>query len=174
MAFPMTSMKRSKSGAYKARKGIPKDVRAEYKKLHGPVWEEQFHAPAGTSLSSAKALHSEWLADIENRVAAIRASVRGEGRELTRRQAHGLAGEWYRWFVSTWWSDRGAFVEKLQEFAPAWFMEHPERDPEWGWSKEPEARTQMPRAFKASAMSLSVPAPARRMSRMMGSTLAAC
>ena len=44
MAFIMTSLKRSKSGSYTARKGIPKDVRAEYKRLYGPAWEAQFRS----------------------------------------------------------------------------------------------------------------------------------
>jgi hypothetical protein len=61
MAFAMTSLKRSKSGSYTARKGIPKDVRAEYQRLYGPGWEEQFHAPAGVPPAEAKARFNDWL-----------------------------------------------------------------------------------------------------------------
>jgi len=48
MAFRMPGLKRSKSGAYTARKGIPVDVRAEYQRLYGRSWEELFRLPAGT------------------------------------------------------------------------------------------------------------------------------
>jgi hypothetical protein len=35
MAFRMSSLARTKSGAYKARIGIPKDVREDYRALYG-------------------------------------------------------------------------------------------------------------------------------------------
>jgi hypothetical protein len=38
-------------------------------------------------------------AEIESRIAALRAKQRGEGHDLTQREARALAGEWYKWFV---------------------------------------------------------------------------
>jgi hypothetical protein len=35
----MAALNRSKSGAYTARKSIPKDVQAEYERLYGQRWE---------------------------------------------------------------------------------------------------------------------------------------
>ncbi len=99
MAFRMSSLTRTKSGAYRARIGIPEDVRDEYQALYGKRWEELFHRPASLSLSKAKADHSEWVAEIESRFATLRAQRRGEGHDLTERQARALAGEWYRWYV---------------------------------------------------------------------------
>jgi hypothetical protein len=47
---------------YRARIGIPKDVRDDYEALRGRRWEELFHRPASLPLSKAKADHSEWVA----------------------------------------------------------------------------------------------------------------
>ena len=99
MAFTMARLNRRPSGAFTARKVIPQDVRAEYQRVYGQGWEVKFSAPAGTPPAQAKALHNEWLAETENRFSAIRAEQRGEGRPLTIREARGLAGDWYRWFV---------------------------------------------------------------------------
>jgi hypothetical protein len=52
-----------------------------------------------TAHQRAKALHGAWLEEIESRVATIRAKQRGEGHDLTQRQAQALASEWCRWFV---------------------------------------------------------------------------
>jgi hypothetical protein len=99
MAFRMSSLTRKKSGAYKGRIGIPKDVRDDYQALYGKRWEEKFHRPASLPLSKAKVDHSEWEAEIESRIAALRAKQRGEGHDVTQREARALAGEWYKWFV---------------------------------------------------------------------------
>jgi len=63
-------------------------------------WEELFHRRASLPLSMAKVDHSEWEAEIESRFAALRAKQRGEGRDLTQREAQALAGEWYRWYIN--------------------------------------------------------------------------
>jgi hypothetical protein len=39
-------------------------------------------------------------ATISGRINSLRAASQGEGQSLTQREAHGLAGEWYLWFVS--------------------------------------------------------------------------
>jgi hypothetical protein len=71
--------------------------------------------PAGTPKPQAKALHGEWLAEVETRIERIRAAAKGMGQPLTQRNALALAGEWYKWFVARHeeapgspehWSDR--------------------------------------------------------------------
>jgi integrase len=130
MAFRMSSLARTRSGAYRARIGIPKDVRDDYQALYGKRWEELFHRPASFPLSKAKADHSEWVAKIESRIAAIRATQRGEGHDLTPRQAHGLAGEWYRWYIrfheenpgqSEHWAEHSEFLlDRIADVAGEW------------------------------------------------------
>src|SRR3974390_1073433 len=99
MAFVIAALKRARSGAYTARKGIPKDVQEEYARLYGMRWEAKLTLPAQLKHQEAKARHGEWVAEVEARIAASRAKRRGERQSLTQRQATALAGEWYRWFV---------------------------------------------------------------------------
>jgi integrase len=101
-------MARVKSGAFKARKGIPADVRNEYAALHGRRWEELFRAPQDCTPQRAKALRNEWEAEIDTRIATLRAKQRGEGRDLTQKQAHALAGDWYRWFTALYEDNPGS------------------------------------------------------------------
>jgi integrase len=98
--YSMTTLKPAKSGAFKARKRLPADVRSEYQALYGPAWEVKLHIPAGTPWDKAKAEHAAWLAQVEGRIAALRACKGGKGVDLTQRQADALAGDWYRWFTS--------------------------------------------------------------------------
>jgi hypothetical protein len=91
MAFRMSSLTRTKSGAYRARIGIPADVRDDYQALYGKRWEELFHRPASLPLPKAKADHAEWIAEIESRISALRAKQRGDGHDLTQREARALA-----------------------------------------------------------------------------------
>jgi len=100
MAFRMAGLKRRKSGAWGSRKTIPEEVRPDYEALYGKHCEELFYAPTSCPPQRAKVLHSEWEAEIDSRIAALRAKQRGEARDLTQREAHALAGEWYRWYVS--------------------------------------------------------------------------
>ena len=100
MAFRMAAVRRSTSGTYTVRKGIPKDVQDEYQRLYGQRWEAKFSAPAGMRPQDAKAKGAEFLSEVEARISAIRAQQRGDRQALTQRQAHGLAGEWYRWFIA--------------------------------------------------------------------------
>ena len=55
----MVSLNPSKSGAFVARKAIPQDARAEYKRLHGVSREVILKIPSGTSKAQAKALHGQ-------------------------------------------------------------------------------------------------------------------
>jgi integrase len=148
----MVTLKRRKTGGYAARKVIPKEVRKEYAALYGMTWEEKLSLPPGTSPSEAKAKHGEWLAEIETRIAALRAAKHGQGQPLTRHNAHGLAGEWYRWFVahheaadlrtpSHWKKQSDILVWEVIELeAPTEFLQDPKADPEWEWKWHPDVR----------------------------------
>jgi hypothetical protein len=78
----MVSLTTSKTGEHVARKAIPADVRAEYKRLHGVSREAILKVPRGTSKAQAKALHGQWLAEVETRIERIRAAAKGEGEPL--------------------------------------------------------------------------------------------
>ena len=54
MPFAVARMKRSRSGAYSARKALPEDVRQEYKRLYGQRREAKFSLPASTDPREAK------------------------------------------------------------------------------------------------------------------------
>lgn len=146
----MTSLKRSKSGPYTARKAIPADVRDEYRRRYGQTWEVRFTAPAGTPNGEAKALFNDWLAEIESRIAAIRASARGEGQDLAPRQARALAGDWYGWFVGrheddpghpeTWGSQQEQLVDSIRLLAPDWFDQDRDAGQEDRWLRDPDVR----------------------------------
>src|SRR5262249_873686 len=68
--------------------------------LYGQVSEVKFQRPAGTPPEKAKAEFATWLAEVEGRIATLRASKGGKGVDLTQRQADALAGDWDRWFTS--------------------------------------------------------------------------
>ena len=96
----MASLTQDSKGNYKARKRLPDDMRDEYGRLYGARYEAKFFAPNTTKSHEAKRLYGEWLAEVEGRIAAIRAERDGTGRTLTRAQARKLAGEWYDWFIA--------------------------------------------------------------------------
>ena len=147
MLFRMVSAKRSKSGSVIARKGIPKDVRAEYKRLYGAGWEAKLTVAATTSAHEAKIRTSEFLAEVETRIATIRAAQKGEGQSLSQRQAFALAGEWYVWYVGLHRENPGtpgkwnglfvALVERLEDHAPDEVIERGWRDLD-GWTRKPQ------------------------------------
>lgn len=151
MALRMAGLSLTKSGEYLARKGIPEDVRDAYARLYGVRWEEKLRLPARTSKAEAKARHGEWLAEIETRIEALRATARGEGQPLTRMNAVALAGRWYLWFVGKHVSDPGTPKQwrEMSDYlaykviypeAPESYMENPKADPNWQWAKEPQVR----------------------------------
>jgi integrase len=150
MPIRMAALNLSATGATKSRKAIPKDVRADYKKLYGVSHEAILIVPAGTSKAQAKALHGEWLAEVETRIERIRAVAKGTGQPLTPRNASALSGRWYSWFIarhadnpgSQDWADR---AEHLLErvwlpHAPPEHLEHPDPDATWPWTRWPEVR----------------------------------
>jgi hypothetical protein len=141
MAIRMATLRRTKSGSWTSRKAIPADIRDLYGK-----WEERFHLGPEHSMQRAKTLFSEWQADIDNRIATLRAKQRGEGHDLTQREARGLAGEWYRWFTGRYEENPGCprdWEAARMEFEGD--VEEGARDPETGEIGEldledPEAR----------------------------------
>ncbi len=128
MAFLMAALNRSKSGAYTARKSIPKDVQAEYERLYGQSWEAKLTLPATLKPQEAKAQHAVWVAEVETRITTIRARQRSDRQPLSQKQARALAGEWYQWFVAQhednpgtpeWWDQNfRALVDRLEDHAP--------------------------------------------------------
>jgi integrase len=151
MAVRMASLNRKASGEYIARKGIPADVREAYFRLYHVRWEERLTLDAETSKHEAKTRLGEWTAEIETRIAALRATSRGEGQPLTRINALALAGRWYTWYVSQHENDPGTpkrwremgdhlLWEVLYPEAPDAYHENPKADPHWEWAKEPEVR----------------------------------
>lgn len=151
MAVRMTSLNRMKNGEFVARKSIPVDVRDAYARLYNKGWEERLTLPADTPTHEAKKRHGEWLAEIETRIAALRAAARGEGQPLTRINAIALAGRWYTWFVGQHekdpgtpkrWREMGDHLawQVLYPEAPDEYHENPKADQHWEWAKEPEVR----------------------------------
>ena len=151
MAAFMVALKRRKTGGYAARKVIPKDVRQEYAARYGMGWEEKLSIPAGTSGHEAKVRHSDWLAEIETRIAALRAAKTGERQPLTRRNAHALAAEWYQWFLDGheddlrtpghWKRLSNTLVwDVIYPHAPDEHLRDTRADPEWEWKGRPEVR----------------------------------
>jgi integrase len=151
MAILMVSLNSTKTGEFVARKAIPKDARAEYKRLHGVSREAILKIPAGTPKAQAKALHGQWLAEVETRIARIRAVTKGEGQPLTNLNALALAGRWYTWFVARYESDPGSpehwkdrqehLIERVwYPHAPLEHLEDPNADESWPWTQWPEVR----------------------------------
>jgi hypothetical protein len=97
MARVETQLRPTKRGGWTARKKIPADVRAEYKRLYSISSEEWFNSGV-VPLTLATAKAREWLTEIETRITNIRAGRNGGGQELTPMKARALAGELYFWF----------------------------------------------------------------------------
>jgi hypothetical protein len=68
MALRMVALKGSKTDGWIARKGIPADARAEYKRLHGVGQEAILRVPAGTTEAQAKAQFGHWQAEVETQI----------------------------------------------------------------------------------------------------------
>ena len=170
MLIRMAKLSQSKNGDFVSRKGIPKEVREAYTRLYRSsakaplrvtraggvptapkVWEELFKLPASTSPSAARVQWAEWCAEIDTRVATLRAAAKGEGRPLTRVNALALAGKWYSWFLaqhendtrlaSHWAEQRDYFVwDVIGREAPDEYKADTDADPHWEWAKVPEVR----------------------------------
>ena len=144
----MVKLRQDGKGNYSARKRLPDDVREEYGRLYGPRLEAKFSAPASDGPQGAKQLFNDWLAEVEKRIAAIRAEQRGDGIDLTRKDALALAGEWYSWFVARQEADLGkperweeelwAIIYAMLDHAPDEVRAEPIRDLEW--TRDPDVR----------------------------------
>jgi hypothetical protein len=151
MAIRMVSLKGSKRRGWIARKGIPADVRAEYKRLYQVAREALLRVPAGTPEAQAKAQLGQWLAEVETQIERIRAAAKGHGQPLTPRNALALSGRWYAWFIARYaddpgtpehWADRKEhLLERVwHPHAPPEHLEHPDPDATWPWTRWPEVR----------------------------------
>ncbi|EGD60847.1 integrase family protein [Novosphingobium nitrogenifigens DSM 19370] len=94
MALRMVRLTRSLSGRWAARKVIPADVREAYGQGEAKrTWD------AGLTEGQAKAAMAAWLAEIENRIAALRAVAKPADTlpalDLSQRECRALAGLWY-------------------------------------------------------------------------------
>ncbi|MBR0905536.1 hypothetical protein [Bradyrhizobium liaoningense] len=151
MALRMVALNRAADGRWFARKGIPQDVREDYQRLYGTKREAHLKLAAGTPKHEAKARLGEWEAEVETRIATLRAQRNGEGQPLTRLNAIALAGRWYLWFVKQheadpgkpgYWKGLGDIMvwEVIRPHAPDSYEEDPRSDPNWNWAKEPDVR----------------------------------
>jgi hypothetical protein len=166
----MAKLTLSKTGDFVSRKGIPADVRDAYTRLYRgsskaalrvtkaggkltapKVWEELFSRPGSTSPTAAKVAWAEWCAEIDTRVATLRASAKGEGRPLTHLNAQALAGQWYSWFLGQHENDirLASYWEELRDYlvwdvigreATDEYKADTDADPHWEWAKAPEVR----------------------------------
>ncbi|MEH2479553.1 integrase [Nitrobacteraceae bacterium AZCC 2146] len=151
MALRMVALVRAKDGSWFARKGIPADIRDPYARLFGVRREAHLRLPKDTPHHEAKTRCAEWIADVETRIATLRAQSNGDGQPLTKLNAIALAGRWYTWFVGQHENDPGS-AKRWHEMsehlvwnviypeAPESYHENPKADPHWEWQKEPQVR----------------------------------
>lgn len=162
MALIMAGLTRTSTGAYTARKVIPKDIRAAYAAQYGNAWEEKLRLDGGMSAHEARARYGEWLADIETRIGSLRAAKKNGPRPLTRQNAYALAGRWYAWFIAkheqdhrtaAHWRTLGETLvwEVIRPNAPDEYEERPGDDPQWDWQANPEVREEVRPAIALEA-----------------------
>jgi hypothetical protein len=162
MAFRMVKLSRSTTGAYVARKVIPKDVKSDYAARYGMAWEEKFHLGPSVSPHEAKARFGEWLADIETRIGKLRAARQQAPEPLTRQNAYALAGRWYAWFIARHekddhtpghWKSLGDMLmwDLIRPHAPEEYERSHQDDPHWDWQHAPEVRTAIRPAIATEA-----------------------
>jgi hypothetical protein len=117
-------------------------VRDEYERLYSVRWEAQLRLRSDTAKYEAKKQLAEWSAEVETRIAALRAQKKGEGQPLTKLNAVALAGRWYTWFVEQHeddlglpkrWADMGNHLiwNVLRSEAPEEYEENQNADPSW-------------------------------------------
>ena len=148
MGFVLPGPKTTKSGANVSRQVIPADVGDEYERLYGKRWEERWRAEPGTPHAERKRLYGEWVAEIARRIEALRAEKRGDGINLSHKDALALAGDWYSWFVErheddpgkpeTWETGQWLIIDDMLRYAPDHVREEPISD--LAWTRDPEVR----------------------------------
>jgi hypothetical protein len=93
MALRMAALVR-RNGHWFSRKGIPEDVRDEDSRLYGVRREAHLKLRGDMRPYEAKIQHAEWKAEIETRIATLRAQRNGDGQPLAKLNAIALAGRW--------------------------------------------------------------------------------
>jgi integrase len=162
MALLMAKLNRSSTGAYVARKVIPKDIRSDYAARYGIAWEEKFYLGPSVSEHEAKARFGEWLADIETRIGRLRAARQQAPEPLTRQNAYALTGRWYAWFIARHekdirtpghWKALGDTLvwDVIRPHAPEEYESRPEGDRHWDWQYNAEVRTAIRPAIATEA-----------------------
>ena len=144
----MVKLHQDGKGNYSARKRLPDDVREEYGRLYGPRLEAKFSASVNVGRQAAQQKFREWETEVATQIAAIRASQRGEGIDLTRKDALALAGEWYSWFIALhendpgkpelWEAEQWSIIDAMLVHAP----DHVREEPISGlaWTRDPDVR----------------------------------
>jgi integrase len=151
MPLKMVALNKHKDGYWFARKVIPADVKADYKRLHGRRSEAHFRSAVGAPRAEAVAQFTDWLSQVETTISTLRAVAKGEGQPLTKLDALALAGRWYGWFIGQYEADPGTperwdqqadyFTwEVLHPHAPPEYHKDPKADQEWRWAKAPDVR----------------------------------
>jgi integrase len=143
-----STLKQTRTGAYKSRQRVPPDIAEDYKQLYGQAWEVKFFAPSGTTLADAKRLFAEWTAAHLSRIAALRAARSGSGRDLTTERARALSGDWYRWWTkrhagaSDGWLDHllDCVQGELERAAGESLLARLGDDPWEAWKHDPDVR----------------------------------
>jgi len=80
MALRTVGLNRANDGWWFARKAIPEDVREERARLYGVRREAQLKLSGDMPRHEAKVQLAEWTADVETRIATLRAQKKGEGQ----------------------------------------------------------------------------------------------
>ncbi|WP_225767259.1 hypothetical protein [Inquilinus sp. Marseille-Q2685] len=143
----MTGLRRAPNSDWFSRKAIPEDVREAYRLAHGVGREERFRRPGSLPQARAVAELRDWDAEISGRIDALRAAREGRGRDLTKREAHALAGDWYGWFIAQhedepgepegWEVHAERITDAYARFAPV-NNDRPAADQ--GWTTKPAVR----------------------------------
>jgi hypothetical protein len=82
MLIRMATLARAPNGDFICRKCIPADVREAYARQYRVSWEDRLRVPAGTPGRVATARCAEWSAEVDTRIAGLRAALRDEGQPL--------------------------------------------------------------------------------------------
>jgi integrase len=144
----MPPLQRTPKGDYRARKRLPDDVRADYKRLYNQAYEVKLFIPSTVREGEARRRYGDWLSEHEGRVTAIRATQRGEGIDLSRKDALALAGKWYLWFIARHEENPGEperwdfqfwqLIDEVEKHAPPGFREQSQHD--MSWTRDPDVR----------------------------------
>ena len=126
----MVTPKVTKSGSRLYRKAIPEDIREDYQRLYGARWEAKLSVPHDMPAHEAKIRLSEYGAEVETRIAFLRAAARGEGQSLSQRQAYALSGEWYVWFIKRHEENPGP-AERWEQLWDALISLIEDHEPDW-------------------------------------------